>query len=72
MSCLTCADAFIVNKALDKDRKLRYQSAAEIRTDLQRLRRDTESARLSAATSAVVGVGERRGIRWKLVIPTVK
>jgi tetratricopeptide (TPR) repeat protein len=60
----------IVNKALDKDRKLRYQSAAEIRTDLQRLRRDTESARLSAATSAVVGVGERRGIRWKLVIPT--
>jgi eukaryotic-like serine/threonine-protein kinase len=60
----------IVNKALEKDRKLRYQSAADIRTDLQRLKRDTESARLPAATSAVVGVRERRGTHWKLVIPT--
>jgi eukaryotic-like serine/threonine-protein kinase len=40
----------IVNKALEKDRKLRYQSAADIRTDLQRLRRDTETGR-----SAVTG-----------------
>jgi serine/threonine protein kinase/tetratricopeptide (TPR) repeat protein len=35
----------IINKALEKDRKLRYQSAAEIRTDFQRLRRDTDSGR---------------------------
>jgi tetratricopeptide (TPR) repeat protein len=42
----------IVNKALEKDRKLRYQSAFEIRTDLQRLKRDTESSR--AALAAVV------------------
>jgi serine/threonine protein kinase len=42
----------IINKALEKVRKLRNQSAAEIRTDLQRLKRDTESARLPATTNA--------------------
>jgi len=57
----------IIGKALEKDRKLRYQGAAEIRTDLQRLKRDTESARLPATMSAVARVGERRGIRWKVV-----
>ncbi len=34
----------IVNKALEKDRKLRYQNAADIRTDLQRLKRDSDSS----------------------------
>ena len=41
----------IINKALEKDRNLRYQHAADIRADLQRLKRDTDSGRAIAATS---------------------
>jgi serine/threonine protein kinase/Tol biopolymer transport system component len=39
----------IINKALEKDRDLRYQAASDIRTDLKRLRRDTDSGRISSA-----------------------
>jgi serine/threonine protein kinase len=59
----------IIGKALEKDRKLRYQSAADIRTDLQRLKRDRESARLPATTSAAVVVSEPRGMWWKAGVP---
>ena len=38
----------IINKGLEKDRNLRYQSAAEVRADLQRLKRDTDSGRSAA------------------------
>jgi serine/threonine protein kinase/tetratricopeptide (TPR) repeat protein len=41
----------IINKCLEKDRNLRYQHAADVRTDLQRLKRDTESARFVAIAS---------------------
>src|SRR5579863_3975196 len=43
----------IINKALEKDRKLRYQNAADIRTDLQRLKRDSDSSHATVATAAV-------------------
>jgi serine/threonine protein kinase len=39
----------IINKALEKDRNLRYHSAAEMRTDLQRMKRDTQSEWKTAA-----------------------
>ena len=42
----------LINKALEKDRNLRYQHAADIRADLQRLKRDTDSGRALATTSA--------------------
>jgi len=42
----------IINKALEKDRNLRYQSSTEMRADLQRLKRDTDSGRSAATISA--------------------
>jgi serine/threonine protein kinase len=71
----------IIDKALEKDRNLRYQNAAEMRNDLQRLKRDTETGRVpaisSGSVSAVRAVGTiaaetqagRRNL-WKIAIPS--
>jgi Tol biopolymer transport system component len=53
----------IINKALEKDRDLRYQSAAEIRTDLKRLKRDTDSGRSAGVPPAVAGASRSREVR---------
>jgi len=53
----------IVNKALEKDRKLRYQSASEIGVDLKRLKREVESGRsssVSRTTTTLTGTSRRR------------
>ena len=57
----------VINKALEKDRKLRYQSASEICTDLRRLKRDSDSSR---AAAAAIGSGlkpTRKSNRWVAV-----
>ena len=52
----------IINKCLEKDRNLRYQHASDIGTDLQRLRRDTETAKIVQARSwRRAEVAERSG-----------
>jgi serine/threonine protein kinase/predicted Zn-dependent protease len=55
----------IVAKALEKDRKLRYQNAADIRTDLQRLKRESDSGRpiVSSAEIAPAPVARKKR-RW--------
>jgi eukaryotic-like serine/threonine-protein kinase len=42
----------VINKALEKDRNLRYQHASEMKTDLQRLKRDTESGKTVSTAAA--------------------
>jgi len=44
----------IINRALEKDRELRYQSAKEMRAELQRLKRDTDTGRVRALSSSAV------------------
>jgi TolB-like protein/Tfp pilus assembly protein PilF len=50
----------IISKALEKDRFLRYQHASELRTDLQRLKRDTDSTNVSVRSAAVPRPRQRR------------
>jgi eukaryotic-like serine/threonine-protein kinase len=53
----------IINRALEKDRNLRYQHASDMRAELQRLKRDTDSAKSAAVTEAAPAPRKRR-LQW--------
>jgi hypothetical protein len=66
----------IINKALEKDREERYQHAADLRADLKRLKRDTESGRAAARALDIVAPGtvaprRRRLWPWMTVAAVV-
>jgi len=51
----------VINRALEKDRDLRYQHANEMRSELMRLKRDTSSGQVSAVSSGTVGAAQDSG-----------
>ena len=51
----------VINRALEKDRNLRYQHASDMRAELQRLKRDTETGRVGVASSGAVPVAQEPG-----------
>lgn len=66
----------ILNKCLEKDRNLRYQHASEIRSDLQRLKRDSESGDLATAGVRSTPMTSKRTsskstTRWGIIAPVV-
>jgi len=64
-----------INRALEKDRELRYQHASDVRSELLRLKRDTESGRSSVPSSGTEDVSEAPAVRaakvWRIAVPVL-
>ncbi len=58
----------VIDKALEKSRDLRYQSASDMRTDLKRLKRDTESGRITAESKGRRAIGAQHRVRSALIV----
>ena len=61
----------IINRALEKDRELRYQHASEMRAELQRLKRDTDSSRSPAVAAAESGISVSNAGRPVAATPAI-
>lgn len=61
----------IINKALEKDRELRYQNASDMRTDLKRLKRESDSGRTPVVNEAPVPVKPTRRLAFYAVLTAV-
>jgi serine/threonine protein kinase len=67
----------IINRSLEKDRNLRYQHASDMRAELERLKRDTETGRVPAASSGSVPAPRESGALaskrslWRIVVPSI-
>jgi serine/threonine protein kinase/Tfp pilus assembly protein PilF len=59
----------VIRRALEKDRNLRYQHASDMRAELQRLKRDTESGRYAAASSSAIKAPQAKNQkqRWAII-----
>jgi serine/threonine protein kinase/tetratricopeptide (TPR) repeat protein len=60
----------IISRALEKDRELRYQHASEMRAELQRLKRDTDTGRVRAASSGSIAAVQESGTHVAVAAPT--
>jgi serine/threonine protein kinase len=60
----------VIDKALEKDREVRCQTAAELRADLKRFKRDLDSGRTRAASTTATAIAappQRQGGRWQII-----
>ena len=62
----------VINKCLEKDRTLRYQTAADLRADLHRLKRDTQSSKIAAVSGSVQAAPpQSKSRKWPVIAATV-